>query len=84
MVYTPGGMHVECAAIRAMELPPARNAHQRNRVMVYKEQFFIPKECPNPEVPSELKVDFDLRKTQPCRDGNGNLIPRRSKRKKTK
>ena len=80
LVYTSGGMHVECAAILAMALPPARHNHRRGVVMVSLGTYFIPKECPNPDVPAELKIEFDARKTQPCRDGDGNLISRRSTR----
>lgn len=83
MVYTSGGVHVECAAILAMDLSPSRPGHRHGVVMVYMGKFFFPKECPNPAVPVELKVEFDARKTQPCRDAEGTLIPRVSKRRKS-
>ena len=81
MVYTSGGMYVECAALRAMGQPPARPGRPLGSVMVSLGTFFIPKECPNPDVPSELKLAFDARKTQPCLDGEGKPIPRCSRRK---
>ena len=81
MVYTSGGMYVECAALRAMAQSPARPGRPLGSVMVSLETFFIPKECPNPDVPSELKLAFDARKTQPCLDGEGKPLPRRSRRK---
>ena len=81
MVYTSGGMYVECAALRAMGQPPARPGRPLGSVMVSLGNYFIPKECPNPDVPSELKLAFDARKTQPCLDGEGKPIPRRSRRK---
>jgi hypothetical protein len=55
MVYKSGGMYIECAAIRELGLPPVRRAHPRYQVLVYMDQIFIPKECPNPEVTSSLK-----------------------------
>ena len=81
MVYTSGGMYVECAALRAMGQPPARPGRPLGSVMVSLGTFFIPQECPNPDVPVELKLEFDARKTQPCLDGEGNRLPRRSRRK---
>lgn len=81
MVHASGGMYIECAAIQAMSLPPARLVHPRHRVLVYMGQVFIPKECPNPEVPCDLKTQVDPRKTQPCRDENGAILPRRKKLK---
>ena len=82
MDHASGGLYIDCAAIREMMLPPARLAHPRHRVLVYMDQVFIPKECPNPAVPADLKVQSAPRRNQPCRDENGT-IPSSAKKKKT-
>lgn len=56
-VYTAGGMHIDCAAIRELGLPTPRYAHQCHQVLVYMDQVFIPKECPRLEVSSDLKTE---------------------------
>ena len=80
LLYTTSGMYAECAAIRSMGLPSVHHAHQRDRVMVYMDNFFIPKERPNPEVPTDQKITVNLRKTQPCKVVKGNILPRVIKR----
>lgn len=81
LVFTSGGMYVECSALQALGVPPSRPGRPAGRVMVSLGTYLIPQECPNPEVPVELKQVFDARKTQPCLDGAGNRLPRRSQRK---
>lgn len=55
MVFTDGGMYFECEAIRALHLPNTRLTHQSYQVMTYMDQVFIPKECPNSNVPNHSK-----------------------------
>ena len=54
-VFTGSGMYIDCAAIRALNLPHAKLAHQCYHVMTYMNQVFIPKECPYDKSPTQSK-----------------------------